>query len=173
LSHAVLLAHVLLAIVCLTFLAAGVGGSAAQPGGRAGSVVTASCRDAVQREPNGVQRRVVLGVVSVPPVYVSQVVRYRNDGWAYWSKYGLSIQAGSPAVRISVPKAWRTRVAFEWGLGGPVSEERFERCSPPPTYWNGFAGGFSLRDRSACVPLVIHVGNRSMTVRFGIGRRCR
>jgi hypothetical protein len=49
---------------------------------------------------------------------------------------------------------------------------RFEACSPPPTFWNGFAGGFSLRDRSACVPLVIQVGSQSRTVRFGVGRRC-
>jgi hypothetical protein len=162
----------LLVLVALTVLAAGAGGSAARPGGRAEPVVTVSCRDADLREPNGVQRRVVLGVVSVPPVYVPQVVRYEHDGWSYWSKWGIAIQAGNRPVRISVPGAWRKRVGIGWGGAGPYSELRFEACSPPPTFWNGFAGGFSLRDRSACVPLVIQVGDQSRTVRFGIGRRC-
>jgi hypothetical protein len=162
----------LLALVSLTAVAAGAGASAAKPSGHAGAVITVSCRDANLREPNGVQRRVVLGVVSVPPVYVPQVVRYQSDGWAYWSKWGLSIQAGNRPVRISVPKAWRTRVGIGWGDAGPTSALRFEACSPPPTFWNVFVGGFSLRDRSACVPLVIQVGNQSRTVRFGVGRRC-
>jgi hypothetical protein len=162
----------LLPLVCLTCLAASAGGSAARPLKGTGGIITASCRDAIGREPNGVQRRVILGVVSVPPRYVPQVVRYQHDGWAYWSKWGLSIQAGNRPVRISVPKAWRKRVAIEWGLGGPVSEQRFEACSPPPTYWNAFAGGFSL-SAPACVPLVIQVGRQSRIVRFGIGRRCR
>jgi hypothetical protein len=162
----------LLALACLMALAVGAGGSAAQPGGRAGAVVTVSCRDANLREPNGVQRRVVLGVVSVPPVYVPQVVRYQSDGWAYWSKWGLSIQAGNRPVRISVPKAWRRRVGIGWGGAGPYSALRFEACSPPPTFWNVYTGGFSLRDRSVCVPLLIQVGNQSRTVRFGVGRRC-
>jgi hypothetical protein len=168
----------LLALSCLAALAAGAlltagaGASAARPAKGAGGIITAACRDAIGREPNGVQRRVILGVVSVPPRYVPQVVRFQNDGWAYWSKWGLSIQAGNRPVRISVPKAWRKRVAIEWGLGGPVSEEAFEPCSPPPTYWNAFAGGFSL-SAPACVPLVIQVGGQSRTVRFGVGRRCR
>lgn len=162
----------LLALSGLTALAAGAGRSAAKPGGRAEGVITVSCRDAIGREPNGVQRRVILGVVSVPPRYVPQVVRYQHDGWAYWSKWGLSIQAGNGPVRISVPKAWRKRVAIEWGLGGPVSEQRFEACSPPPTYWNAFAGGFSL-SAPACVPLVIQVAGQRRTVRFGVGHRCR
>ena len=117
-------------------------------------------------------RRVILGAVSVPPAYIGQVQRTAVDGWSHWTKTGIEIEAGSPVVRISVPKAWQSRAAIEWGLGGPVSAQRFAACSPPPTYWNGFVGGFFLRDRSACVPLRIQVGNRSQTVRFGIGRRC-
>ncbi len=38
---------------------------------------------------------------------------------------------------------------------------------------NAYAGGFYLRSRTACVPLVFRVGDRSATLRFGIGRRCR
>ena len=163
---------IVLALVSLMALATGAGGSAATTGERTTDVVTVACRDADLREPNGIQKRVILGVVSVPPAYVPQVVRYQHDGWAYWSKWGLSIQAGNRPVLISVPKAWRTRVGIGWGGAGPYSALRFEACSPPSTFWNAFAGGFSLRDRSACVPLAIQVGNESRTVRFGIGRRC-
>jgi hypothetical protein len=159
----------LLALACLTALAAGAGGSAAQPGGRAAPVITVSCRDANLREPNGIQRRVILGVVSLPPVYLPQVRHDRQDGWAYSTKSGVAIQAGNRPVRISVPKAWRKRVAISFGVGGPLGEERFEACSPPPTYWNGYVGSFSVKV-PACVPLVIQVGNQSRIVRFGIGR---
>jgi hypothetical protein len=137
---------------------------------------TASCRDAVLRVSPEAARsdrwRVVLGTVSLPAAYIPGVVAARRDGWNYWSKAGISIEAGSPAVRISVPKAWRGRVAIHWGLGGPVSAQRIAPCSPPPTYWAGYSGGFRLKQRSACVPLLIQVGDRSATIRFGIGRRC-
>jgi hypothetical protein len=83
----------LLALACVTALAAGAGGSAAQPSGRAGAVITVSCRDANLREPNGVQRRVILGVVSVPQVYLAQVRHDKQDGWAYSTKAGITIQA--------------------------------------------------------------------------------
>jgi hypothetical protein len=161
----------LLALSCLTALAVGAGGSAVKPGGRADGVITVSCRDANLREPNGVQRRVILGVVSVPPLYQAQIRHDQQDGWAYSNKAGIAIQAGNRPVRVSVPKAWRKRVAISFGLGGPLSEERFEACSPPPTYWNGYVGGFSV-SAPACVPLLIQIGNQSRTVRFGVGRRC-
>jgi hypothetical protein len=35
-----------------------------------------------------------------------------------------------------------------------------------------YAGGFQLRVRAACVPLVFRVGRRSATARFGLGRAC-
>ena len=117
-------------------------------------------------------RRVVLGAVSVPPVHIGQVARYGHDGWAYVKKAPIYIEAGSPVVRIGVPKAWRKRVAIAWGLYGPVSAQRVGACAPPATYWSRYGGGFFLKERSACVPLAIQVGQRSTTVRFGIGRRC-
>ena len=163
---------VALLILVAPTLAAFPSGGLAQPG----AVITVACRDANGRiAPASAAadgRRVVLGVASVPPAYIPQVVRYPHDGWRYWSKSGLFVQAGNRPLRISVPKAWRTRVAFEWGTGGPVAELRFAACSPPPTYWNAFAGGFSLNTRSACVPLVFQVGQERRTVRFGVGRHC-
>ena len=161
----------LLFALALTCLATGVGVTDARD-----ADITAACSDAVLRVAPAAARsdswRVVLGAVSMPPAYIRQTVPHEADGWSYWSKYGINIEAGSPIVRISVPKAYRSQVAIGWGLGGPVSAERFAPCSPPPTYWSGYAGGFYLKARSACVPLLIQVGKQSKTLRFGIGRRC-
>jgi hypothetical protein len=117
--------------------------------------------------------RLVLEVVSVPPAYLRQVVPTGRRPWAYFRKNGLVIRGDSPPVDVRVPKAWRTRVRIGWGDGGGDSL-RFASCPPqgPRKPGNAYSGGFHLRTRSACVPLVFRVGNRSATVRFGIGRRC-
>jgi hypothetical protein len=166
----------LLALAALASLTAAAGPSTAHPTRPTEPEITVACGDANLRvAPADVKadgRRVILNAVSVPPAYIRQVQRTTVEGWAYWTKTGIEIEAGSPVVRISVPKAWQKRAAIEWGLGGPVRAQRFAACSPPPTYWNGFVGGFFLSDRSACVPLLIQVGKRTATVRFGIGRRC-
>ena len=97
----------------------------------------------------------------------------RSHPWRFWSKWGLFIRAGPPAVVISVPKAWRTRAAITWGSGmGTVSALRVASCPRTLGAWNGYPSGFFLRASSACVPLVVGLGQRSATVRFGIGRRC-
>jgi hypothetical protein len=120
--------------------------------------------------------RVVLGVVSVPPDYIPGVVPTRNKyfrPWRFWSKAGLNVQAGSPAVVVSVPKAWRNRAAISWGSGtDTVSALRLASCPASAGVWIGYPGGFFLRASSACVPLVFRVGQQSATVRFGIRRRC-
>jgi hypothetical protein len=115
----------------------------------------------------------VLGVVSVPPAYLRQVVHLPGQRWPYWRKAGLVVRAGRSVVSVSVPKAWQSRVAISWGNDtGGVSSLRIAACPSPPNVWNAYAGGFYLRSRSACVPLVLRVGRRSATVRFGVGRRC-
>lgn len=118
--------------------------------------------------------RVVLGVVSVPEAHLPQVVPSRSRPWTYWRKAGLVIRGDSPPVSVTVPKVWRNRVAITWGNSGIVSALRIASC---PRFgdepWNAYAGGFLLRSRSACVPLIFRVGNRSATVRFGLGRACR
>lgn len=118
--------------------------------------------------------RVVLGVVSVPEAHLSQVVPNGRRPWTYWRKAGLVIRGDSPVVSVTVPKAWRTRAAIHWGNSGVVSALRIASC---PRFgdepWNAYAGGFHLRSRSACVPLVFRVGNRSKTERFGLGRACK
>jgi hypothetical protein len=118
--------------------------------------------------------RVVLGVVSVPPAYLQQVVATHERPWAYWRKAGLSVWS-TVAVTVSVPQAWRNRVAITWGNNtGNVNSLRIAACAEyfPAKGWDAYAGGFSLRSRSACVPVIFRVGRRSATVRFGIGRMC-
>jgi hypothetical protein len=118
--------------------------------------------------------RVVLDAVDVPPAYIRQTVPTGERRWRYWSKVGLVVRADSPVVRVSLPVAWRTRAAITWGGAGPASSLRLLTCPPSSSLgkWNPYAGGFLLRSRSACVPLVFRVGARTETVRFGVGRRC-
>ena len=82
------------------------------------------------------------------------------------------IRAGAPQVTISVPPAWRERAAITWGNTGAVSVLRVASCPAYLPNWNAYAGGFLLGSRAACVPLVIRVGARTTTARFGVGRRC-
>jgi hypothetical protein len=118
--------------------------------------------------------RSVLGVVSVPPAYISQVVRLRDSAWPYWEKAGLVVRAGRGPVTVSVPSAWRKRASITWGGNtGIVSSLRILRCGSSPRQGNAYAGGFYLPSRSACLPLVFQAGGHTATVRFGLGRRCR
>jgi hypothetical protein len=118
--------------------------------------------------------RPVLARVSVPPAYRPQVVPSGEQAWPYWSKAGLVVKASRTPVIVSVSKAWRNRAAISWGNSSQaiVGTLRVAGCPWPRNGWNAFAGGFYLRVRSACVPLVFRVGNWSATVRFGLGRRC-
>jgi hypothetical protein len=116
--------------------------------------------------------RLVLNTVSVPPAYLRQVVHV-GGSWPYWRKAGLVIRAGVPAVTVTVPRAWRSRAAIIWGnAGDPASSLRFASCAGRSSEGRAYAGGFYLRARSSCVPLVFRLGARAATVRFGVGRRC-
>jgi hypothetical protein len=120
--------------------------------------------------------RVVLGVVSVPADYIPGVVPTRSKffrPWRFWSKAGLNVRAGSPAVVVSLPMPWRSRAAITWGSGtGTVSALRLASCPSSAGAWIGYPGGFLLQAPSACVPLVFRVGQQSATIHFGVGRRC-
>lgn len=119
-------------------------------------------------------RRVVLGAVAVPLKYLPQTVETGDARWPWWSKSGLVVRADSPAITVSVPPRWRSRVAIGWGQVQPTSSLRIETCPPlsRPEGWNPYSGGFYLRARAACVPLTFTVAGRSATVRFGVGKRC-
>ncbi|MET0562297.1 MAG: hypothetical protein ABW114_02505, partial [Gaiellaceae bacterium] len=114
----------------------------------------------------------VLNTFSVPPAYLRQVVHV-GGSWPYWRKTRLVIRGGAPAVTVTVPRAWRSRAAIIWGNAGtPASSLRFASCAGRAREGRAYAGGFYLRSRSCCVPLVFRVGARAATVRFGVGRRC-
>jgi len=131
-----------------------------------------ACALASFREPGRSHRTLALGVISIadepwPTASVHQ------GWWRYWQKDALWIRAGHQPVTITVPNAWRTKAAITWGVNvGIVSALRLPGCPSAPGTWNGYAGGFYLRSRSACVPLVLGVGRRSAVVRVGVGRRC-
>ena len=159
---------VALGLAVLTSMTAGAALSAAPP--------TVSCDKIILTVGSGRADgyRVVLGVVSVPEAHLPQVVATRSRAWPFWRKAGLVIRGGSPSVSVTVSQAWRNRAAIHWGNSGVVNVLRIASC---PRFgdepWNAYAGGFHLRSRSACVPLIFRVGNRSATVRFGLGRACK
>jgi hypothetical protein len=117
--------------------------------------------------------RVVLGVVSAPPAVLPGVVHVpKFSPFPYWRKAGMVIHASRKPVTISVPEAWRQHARIGWGNpASPTTVVRFAAC-PSPNTWNAYAGGFFLRTRSACVPLVFSVSDRRVTLRFGLGRNC-
>jgi hypothetical protein len=114
--------------------------------------------------------RVVLGVLAVPPTHVEHGASTGIVPWAYFSKGGIAVRAGSPAVLITVPGAWRQRAAIGWGNGvGGVSSLRLAGCPGQSGSWNVYAGGFYLRSASGCVPLAIEIEHRTVTLDFAIG----
>jgi hypothetical protein len=142
----------------------------------AGSSRTVSCSEVIMTVKFPVYgARLVLGVVSAPAGYHRQIVQTRNPAWPYKRKAGLVVTGRAP-VSVSVPKAWRSRVAISWGnRPGFYSSLRIAGC--PPLFGvpkgRAYAGGFRLKSRSACFPLIFRVAKRSATVRFGLGRACR
>lgn len=143
----------------------------------AGSSRTVSCSEVIMnvKFPYGNGYRLVLGVVSAPAGYHRQVVPTGNPAWPYKRKAGLVVTGRAP-VSVSVPKAWRSRVAISWGnRPGFYSSLRIAGCPSPQGARKGraYAGSFRLKSPSACVPLIFRVGKRSATVRFGLGRACR
>jgi len=167
----------LLLVLAAVPFAVGCSGSGQVVPGKSPTVQSASplrvrC-DQVILQTGPVGGRLVLGLLAVPPAYLPPAVPTGTGPWRYFRKYGLTIRAGSPAVVVSVPSAWRRRVAIVWGSNtGGVSSLRLLSCRRQVGAWNGYAGGFYLQVPSACVPLVFQFGRRTMTIRFGIGRSC-
>lgn len=158
--------------VCLALVALAATAAGAQAAS-AGATPLIRCDDAIGAVRSGTQSgyRVLLGIVSVPPAQLTQVVATNSKPWAYWRKAGLVIHPSNRVVSVTVPTAWRKRAAISWGGSGTVSALKFEPC-PTGKLWNAYAGGFYLRAHRECVPLIFRVGSRSQTVRFGIGGSC-
>lgn len=120
--------------------------------------------------------RLILGYVSVPPAYLSIGSSGRTTApWRRFYKAGLVIRASGQSVVVVVPAAWRERAAIAWGYGGKgvFDKLRFAGCSALSTQGFAYSGGFYVRSSRLCLPLIFRVGQRTATVRFGLGRRCR
>ena len=161
--------------LCLTLLAGIVVGAraeAAQP-----LEPTVSCDRIVLRARTGIEDgfRILLGAVSVPASrHLSQgAAATQSPRWPYFRNAGFAVRGGTAAVSVTVPEGWRDRVAVSWG-GSPASSSlRFAPCGGSPARtWNAYSGGFHLRSRGDCVPLIVRVGGLSTTVRVGVGRVC-
>jgi hypothetical protein len=120
------------------------------------------------------RNRLVLDAISVPPAFLQQVNPSGEPPWRYFSKWGMVVRSDGRSITVTVPARWRDRAAISWGNAahGVFQRIRFAGCRFGKNVGNAYAGGFFLRSRSACVPLTFRIGNRSATVRFGIGRRC-
>ncbi len=170
-----------LAIVMVGVLGVAV---AASSSAATGPALTVPCEDVIDQTTfpyvGGSQPehryRPVLGVVAVPPAYMRQVVATGDTPWAFWRKQGLVVRATGEPVTVTVPTAWRKRLAITWGNRRPsaVSSLRIEGCGTKTNTNTGhaYAGGFLLRSPRACVPLTFRVGRQSATVWFGVGQRC-
>jgi hypothetical protein len=166
------LATCMLSIVLLGALV-----TAAEAGTAAPVEPTVSCDRIVLRSRSGVEDgfRILLGAVSVPG---SRHLAHRatttpDRHWRYYRNAGIAIRAGTSAVRVTVPEGWRDRVAISWGDSPAASSLRFAPCGRSSAgAWNSYSGGFYLRTRGDCVPLIVTVGGMSTTVRIGVGRAC-
>jgi hypothetical protein len=164
-------------------LALGVMAVRASPTDSNGSVdpppVTVRCDQAALHFKTGNEigqdYRVVLGLVSAPPLSLPQktAIDPSSAPFRHWSKAGLAIRAQAAVVTVRVPKPWRDRARIIWGnASSPGTVLRFAPCPSTVETWGGYSGGFLLRSSSACVPLIFAVGQRHATLRFGVGREC-
>ena len=139
-------------------------------------VATVRCNEVVlhSKTGSGSGYRAVLGAVSAPPRYIPRIVTDASSApFSHWSKAGLWIRAGNTVVTVSLPKEWQGKARIVWGAPGtPATAVRFGPCPSEVATWDGYAGGFLLRAKSACLPLIFSVGDRRTTLRFGVGQRC-
>jgi hypothetical protein len=120
--------------------------------------------------------RTVLATFSAPGVLVPQSSPTGPLAWPHFSKWGMVVRGGvGDPVTVTVPRAWRNRLAISWGNGGHgvFHTIRFPRCGPDASIGNAWAGGFFLKQVPQCVPLRFAAGGRTATRWFGITRRCR
>ena len=60
--------------------------------------------------------RLVLDAVSAPPAAIPQSAPTESRPWTHFSKWGLVVRGGGGAdLSVTVPPAWRHRVAISWG----------------------------------------------------------
>jgi hypothetical protein len=109
---------VLLLLGVSVVVAAAAAGGRLAPGTAAQGIPTVRCDRIVDTVDSGESGgyRVVLGIVSAPPIYLPQVVRDPTSApFTYWRKAGMVTLASPAALVVSVPRAWRERVRITWG----------------------------------------------------------
>lgn len=169
--------HPRLASCTISVVLLGVVVAAAEARSPRSAEPTVGCDRIVLRGRSGAEDgfRVLLGAVSVPGArHLAHGSATTHDRrWRYYRNAGIAIRAGTSAVSVSVPEGWRDRVAISWGDSPASSSLRFAQCDGSPgRAWNSYSGGFHLRTRADCVPLVVTVGGMSTTARIGVGRFC-
>jgi len=169
--------HLRLATLAISLVLLGTLVSGASARTRPSAEPTVGCDQIVLRARSGAVDgfRVLLGAVSVPgvPHLDHGSATTRNPRWRYYRNAGIAIRAGTSMVSVSVPDGWRDRVAISWGDSRVTSTLHFAPCGGSPAgAWNSYSGGFHLRAKGDCVPLLVTVGGMSTTVRVGVGRRC-
>lgn len=132
---------------------------------------------ATAHEGNMAGLRLVLGTVFVPVRTSHEAIPVPlQQRWRYWMKAGVDVRAGAgPPVEISLARSWAKTARVTWGNGLPrATTAEFARCGAvsKPHPWNGYAGGFYISTRSACVRLHIRVGRATASITVAIGRRC-
>ena len=164
-------------LACSSIMASAV---AAGVGPAVGATATAPfvvpCADTIGNlaTPAGGNRRVVLGVLSVPSVAVGSERLLGVLHWRYWTKVVVGVRRSPATVTISVPNAWRSTIAVGWGNRTvELPRIRFSSCADATSpSWSTYAGGLYLRRHVACAPLVVSDGQRTATVRIAIDGTC-
>ena len=172
-----LMRHLWLAMLAISLVLLGALVAGANARTRPSAEPTVGCDRIVLRARSGAADgfRVLLGAVSVPGSrHLDHGSTTTHDPrWRYYRNAGIAIRAGTSMVSVSVPEGWRDRVAISWGDSPATSALRFAACGRSPAgMWNSYSGGFHLRAKGDCVPLLVTVGGMSTTVRVGVGRAC-
>jgi len=118
--------------------------------------------------------RLVLGDVAMPPARLPALGPSGHAAWPYGEQTGFQFHGDGPPVTITVPEAWRDRVAVFGVTGrspGFASTVRIPSC-PLRGAWDTYVSAFYTHSRTACVPLQVQVRHRTVTFWFGLGRRC-
>ena len=119
--------------------------------------------------------RLVLRDAAMPPARLPPLGPSGRAAWPYGEKTAFQFHGGGPPVTITVPEAWRDRVAVFGITSRPLgfaSMVRIPGC-PPRSAWDTYVSAFYTRSRTACVPLRVQVRHKTITLWFGLGRRCR
>jgi hypothetical protein len=88
----------------------------------------------------------------------------------WWSKQGLVIKAKA-TLTLTVPKAWRGRLAIGWGNPAQPSEMVTVSGCNVGGRWLAYAGGYWV-SKPACVPLIVQSARRRKVVHVGVGAAC-